>query len=124
MIKVHVVRAEGTDGFRLVGEWADGGESELPGWHGGQQKAVDAARSDYPDAEIVGLTAEEGGLDNWRVADWLYDAARQAIGADTTDEELKGLASQYADDAERERVAPDGDIFDYLREVRDGMDDE
>lgn len=124
MIKVHIQRASGTDGFRLVGEWDNGGESELPGWYGGQQEAVDAARASYPDAKIVGLTAEEGGRDSWRVADWLYDAARQAIDADATDEELSKLADQYADDADRENVDLDGDILDYLREVRDGMCDE
>lgn len=124
MIKVHVQRAGGTDGFQLVGEWADGSEAELPGWYGGQQEAVDAARGDYPDAEIVGLTAEEGGRDSWLVGDWLYDSARGDIDADTTDEELQALAAQYAEDADRENVDLDGDILDYLREVREGMDDE
>lgn len=116
MIKVHVQRASGTDGFHLIGEWADGSEAELPGWYGGQQDAVDAARGDYPDTEVVGLTAEEGGRDSWLVADWLYDSACQDIDADTTDQELEQLAAQYA-----ENVDLEGDIFGYLREVRDGM---
>lgn len=115
---IHVVRATGTDGFQLVGEYSDGSQRELSGWFGGQGEAIDAARERYPDAEIRGLGADEGGRDNWQVDDWLHSSAYSDISADTTDDALNTLAAQYAADAQRERVALNGDILDYLRTVR------
>lgn len=122
---IHVVRARGTDGFTLLAVHTDDSERQLGGWYGGQGEAADAARENYTDnSDTVLIGGEDDGA-MWPVDTWLYDSARADVGADTTDTELDALVATYAEDAEKENIIVEGDILDYLKQVRaEKQDDE
>ena len=52
---------------------------------------------------------------------WLYDAAREDLSAETSDEQLAELAAEYKKDAAIDKIILWDDVEEFLRQIRDEM---